>query len=141
MMADAGWSFKDGTFVTDGGKTNVLNSAAHALQTSDAFKASYFVQRDYVDRLWSDFGGDANIMVAALQRDVGGATGGVSQAMANMLPGLTAFARQFDVALNGGVPQVPLAATTGMWNQELAAKYANGNHSALFQQIANDFAD
>ncbi len=140
-------NFKDGTFFTepdpDSKEKNTMNDPNYAIQTTDSFKAGYFIQRDYVDNLWTDYGGDTTAMVGAIKGFIEEnyfTNTGIAQAMNGFLPGIESFAREFDKSLYGGVIQIPYKSSEGMWNVELANKYKTENHESLFKQMADDFA-
>ncbi|AHC14383.1 hypothetical protein L21SP2_0963 [Salinispira pacifica] len=138
MMVDAGWTYDSGTFTKNDGEIDVLNDSSEALTTSDNFKARYFVQRDYVDKLWSDFGGDAGAMVESLQDNLQGSFasgefGGVQAEMLNMTAGLSDFATVYDRAMYGDDSD-PIA-HPGFLDQERFEEYSQPAVEEAFNRI------
>ena len=143
-MRDAGWTYSEGTFTTDGGTTDVVNNANRTLDPGAGFSARYFVQRDYIDNV-GEYGGS---MVAA----IGAAQGTAETAFMRALQGgdltpdiaaqyeaasaMGAFAQRYDATLYGerygsfGVP--------GLLNAGAAAAYDGSSVSAALQEVAQD---
>jgi hypothetical protein len=142
MMRDAGWTFSEGTFTTDNGTVDTLNNGARALDPGAEFAARYFIQRDYIDRVGSEYGWDMSDALSAAQdtaesefmdamRD--GTLTPEIDAQYRMTRGLTEFGDAYDAALYGesfgGSFYAP-----GLLDREAAAAYdpervANANRS------------
>ena len=146
MMIDAGWTYGNRTFTTDGGATDVRNNADHTLDPGVEFASRYFMQRDYIDRV-GEFGGS---MVAAVTAAQEGAEADFMTALRNgtMTPeivvsyqtaeAMQGFAEQYDAALYGqrygsfGVP--------GLLNRDAAADYDQATIAEANQQIKDNWS-
>ncbi len=137
MMVNAGWSWENGTFKANG--VDVLNNGNTALNTSDQMKAQYFVQRDYVDKLWSTYAGDMRAMATAMQEDLfiasnDGDFNSTQKHMLDMIPGLQSMGNQLKVALYGD------SSHSGMLDQDRFDNYHDSNVSGAFQEIKDNWS-
>ncbi len=146
MMKDAGWTYSDGTFTTEGGKINVLNDANYILDPGANFAARYFMQRDYVDKV-GEYGGSMVLAAEAAREELtlkyaaAMQTGTVTPELIeqyNMLSELDTLAIAYDTALYGtsyGSFSVP-----GLLNQERNERYSQADITEAFQQIRDGWS-
>jgi hypothetical protein len=140
LMIGSEWRYDkaSGTFSVDPNGTPEL-------QTNDAFKGRYFLQINYMDKLWTSYGGSIEKAATALRNDLaikrqGGTLTSIDQTMEALLPGIDRAAGQWNLAMNGG-NNAAGNYTIGMWNQEYAQQYESQNRAAVFAKINQDFVN
>ncbi len=146
MMIDAGWTYENGTFTTNGGATDVKNDADHTLDPGAAFKARYFMQRDYIDNVGA-FGGS---MVAAVNAAQESAETDFMTALRNgtMTPEIAAqyeaansmegFAQEYDAALYG--QRYGSFGAPGLLDAERNEQYSQDDVAQAFGRIRDEWS-
>ena len=146
MMRDAGWTYSEGTFTTDGGTTDVVNNANRTLDPGAGFSARYFVQRDYIDNV-GEYGGSMVAAIGAAQETAetafmralkGGDLTPDIAAQYEMASAMGAFAQRYDATLYGerngsfGVP--------GLLDAERNEQYSQDDVARAFGRIRDEWS-